>query len=81
MVDRSWFSWLIFESLKLLQKIFREKPYQFMPLLKIVLDAKSDEFVNIFTESFPDEKNRIVTLLKEIDPSNSDKYEKIRKSG
>ncbi len=67
----------IAESLKLLQKVFREKPSQFMTFLQVVFDAKSDEFVNVFSESFPDEKTRINNLLKEIDPANSSKYQKI----
>lgn len=67
----------IAEDLKLLQKVYREKPSQFMNFLQIVFDAKADEFVNVFSESFPDEKARVNTLLKEIDPANSTKYQKI----
>lgn len=67
----------IAEDLKLLQKVFREKPSQFMNYLQIVFDAKSDEFVNIFSESYPDEKTRVNNLLKEIDPANSTKYQRI----
>lgn len=67
----------IAEDLKLLQKVYREKPSQFMNFLQIVFDAKADEFVNVFSESFPDEKARVNTLLKEIDPANSTKYLKI----
>lgn len=65
----------IAESLKLLQKVNRETPN--LIFLKAVTTAKADEFVNIFSESFPDEKNRVVQLLKEIDPTNSSKYQKI----
>jgi hypothetical protein len=67
----------IAEDLKLLQKVYREKPSQFMNFLQIVFDAKADEFVNVFSESFPDEKARVNALLKEIDPANSTKYQKI----
>jgi hypothetical protein len=67
----------IAEDLKLLQKVFREKPSPFMNYLQIVFDAKSDELVNVFSESYPDEKTRVNTLLKEIDPANSGKYQKI----
>jgi len=65
------------ESLENLQKIYREKPDPFLQFLRIVLDAKSDEFVNIFSESFTEEKNRVLTILNEIDPSNQTKYQKI----
>jgi hypothetical protein len=71
----------IAEDLKLLQKVFREKPSQFMNYLQVVFDAKSDEFVNIFSESFPDEKTRVNNILKEIDPANSTKYQKIISDG
>ena len=69
----------IVENLKLLQKVFRQKPDPFMHYLQVVFDAKSDEFVNIFLESPTEEKNRVVTLLKEINPSNSVKYDRIIK--
>lgn len=68
----------IAEALELLKKIYREKPDPFMPFLKLLTDAKSDEFVKIFSESFPDEKNRVIMILSEIDPANSSKYQKIR---
>ncbi|PIX35453.1 MAG: DUF4835 domain-containing protein [Bacteroidetes bacterium CG_4_10_14_3_um_filter_31_20] len=67
----------IAESLKLLQKVYREKPSPFMTFLQVIFDAKSDEFVNVFSESYPDEKTRVNNLLKEIDPANSTKYQKI----
>lgn len=67
----------IAESLLLLQRVYREKPSPFMMLLQIVLDAKSDELVQVFSESFPEEKVRAVNILKEIDPTNSGKYQRI----
>lgn len=72
---------VIAESLENLQKVYREKPDPFMQLLKIILDAKADELVNIFSESFVEEKNRVVTILQEIDPSNQPKYQKIISAG
>lgn len=71
---------VIAEALTNLQKVYRQKPDPFMQLLKVVMDAKADEFVNIFSESFTEEKNRAVTILREIDPSNQTKYEKILSS-
>jgi hypothetical protein len=67
----------IVESLKLIQEVFRRKPDPFMYFLQIIVDAKSDELVNIFTPAFPEEKSRVVQILTEIDPSNKSKYEKI----
>ena len=65
------------ESLKLIQEVYRKKPDPFMYYLQIVLEAKSEELINIFTEAFPEEKSRVVQILTEVDPANKAKYEKI----
>jgi hypothetical protein len=67
----------IAEDLKLLQQVHRNKPDPFMHFLQVIYDAKSDELVNIFKESFPEEKSRIFAILNEIDPANTSKYEAI----
>ncbi len=67
----------IAEDLQLLQQVYQDKPDPYMLILQIVFDAKSDEFVNVFSDSFPDEKVKVATLLKEINPSNIIKYQKI----
>jgi len=69
---------VIAESLKSIQKVFRARPSLY--ILQVFFDAKSDELVNIFSKSFPDERNRVSVLLNECDPSNGTKYEKILKS-
>ncbi|HYX08445.1 MAG TPA: DUF4835 family protein [Bacteroidales bacterium] len=69
----------IADSYKLLQKVFRQKPDPFMFFLQVVFDAKSDEWVNVFSEAPMDQKTKVVTILTEIDPANSNKYEKILK--
>ncbi len=68
----------IAESLKSVQKVFRSRPSLY--ILQIFFDAKSDELVNIFSNSFPDERNRVSVILNECDPSNGTKYEKILKA-
>jgi Domain of unknown function (DUF4835) len=65
------------ESLKLMQDVFRKKPDPFMYIVQVVMEAKSDELINIFTGAFPEEKSRVVQILTEIDPANKAKYEKI----
>ncbi|MCZ4695279.1 DUF4835 family protein [Ancylomarina euxinus] len=65
----------IAESLRLLQKAHRAKPGSF--ILQIFFDAKADELVKIFTESFNDEKKRAYNILSDIDPANLNKYKKI----
>lgn len=65
----------IAESLRDIQKVFRRRSSLY--ILRLFFDAKSQELVNVFSKSFPDERNRLVTILKEVDPSNADKYKRI----
>ena len=67
----------ISESLKLMLEVYRKKPDPFMYLVQVVMESKSDELINIFSEAFPEEKSRVVQILTEIDPANKAKYEKI----
>jgi hypothetical protein len=65
------------ESLKLVQEVYRRKPDPFMYYLQVVMDSKSEELINIFSQAFPEEKSRVVQILTEIDPANKAKYENI----
>ena len=69
----------ISESLLLLREVYRDKPSLHMPYYDLVFDAKSDEFIKIFSEANPQEKTRVVNILNEIDPANSSKYQGIIK--
>jgi len=64
------------ESLRLLQRVYRNRPNLY--IFPIFFDAKADELVNIFSGSYPSEKDRVLSILNEIDPSNGSKYEKIK---
>jgi hypothetical protein len=68
------------ESLKLVQEVYRKKPDPFMYILQVVMEAKTDELINIFSESFPEEKSRVIQILTEIDPANKAKYQTISSS-
>jgi hypothetical protein len=70
----------ITNSLELLQQVYRKKPDPYMYLLRLVFDAKVDEIVNLYTESFPEERNRVYTILTEIDKPNANKYKAIMES-
>lgn len=70
----------ISESLKLIQEVYRKKPDPFMYFLSIIVDSKSDELIEIFSEAFPEEKSLVVQIMTEIDPANKAKYEKITAS-
>jgi hypothetical protein len=65
----------ILESLLTLKKIHQMRALSFN--MQVFFNAKSDELINIFTGAFPDEKSKAVNLLNEIDPTNSNKYQKI----
>lgn len=67
----------IAESLELLQRVYREKPDPFMHVMQVMINAKSDELVNVFSESNPEEAARVAAILREIDPANTPKYQQI----
>lgn len=67
------------ESLELLKKANREKPGLF--ILQLFLEAKRDEIINIYSQASPMDKTKAVNTLKEIDPSNSSRYQKILETG
>lgn len=68
----------IAESLELLQKIYRQKPDPYLFFYDLIMSAKSDELVNIFSESFMAEADRVYKILVEIDPTRAEKYKKIK---
>ncbi|MCX6248289.1 MAG: DUF4835 family protein [Bacteroidetes bacterium] len=65
------------ESLNYLKAMYNDKPGLFA--LQLILDAKRDEFVNIYSDQRvpPMEKTSVVNILKEIDPANGSKYQTI----
>ncbi|OFY87982.1 MAG: hypothetical protein A3F72_08410 [Bacteroidetes bacterium RIFCSPLOWO2_12_FULL_35_15] len=65
----------ILESLADLKKVHEAKPLSFS--LQVFFNAKADEIINIFSGGFSDEKSRALNILNEIDPTNSNKYQKI----
>lgn len=67
-------------DLELLQTVYRKKPDPFMHPMHVIFDAKADEFINVFSESFPEERARVLSILNEIDPANSTKYKAITES-
>jgi len=70
----------ITNDLELLQQVYRKKPDPYMYLLRLVFDSKVDEIVNVYTESYPEERNRAHTILAEVDKPNANKYKAILES-
>ncbi len=58
-----------------LKNVHRRKPESY--IMTLITSAKGDEIVNIFSEGSPDQKARVVNVMKELDPANSSKYDKI----
>ncbi len=65
-------------ALESLQSAHRERPN--IMLMQVVMTAKSDELVNLFSEAPAMEQNRAIEILSEIDPSNSSKYRRMADS-
>jgi len=67
----------IAECMVSIQKVFRDKPDPYLFYNQLFFDAKNDEIVSLFSESFPAEKARVVNILTEIDNANASKYKVI----
>ncbi len=65
----------IAESLKFMQRVYRQKPNLF--IIKLFFDAKFKEIINVFSESFAAEKTKVYNILKETDPAHLKQYEKL----
>jgi hypothetical protein len=68
----------ISQSINLLKNVYDEKPGLFA--LKLIIDAKRDEIINVFKEGKPDEQSNVINVMKEIDPANASEYSKITKN-
>lgn len=65
----------ILETIESLKKVHEAKPLSFN--MQVFFQTKSEEIINIFSGAFPDEKSKIINTLNEIDPTNSNKYQRI----
>lgn len=67
----------ILKSLNYLAQLKESWPNLFV--LQLVMDAKADEFINVFSEGSATEKTRAMNILKKLDPANASRYEDIMK--
>ncbi len=65
----------ISRNLELLSAVYNERPGLFA--LQLLIEAKRDEFINLYSEGSNTEKTRAVNILSEIDPANSSRYQGI----
>lgn len=68
----------ILESLQLLQKLNTKRPG--LVIIQLICQAKQEEIINIFSEATQLEKNTVLNIVKQLDPSNQSKYQRIMQS-
>ena len=69
----------IAKNLVHIRDVYNERPGLF--LVQLIMEAKQGEFISIFSEGTQTEKTNVVNIFKQVDPSNSAKYEEILKKG
>ena len=65
----------IVDGVENLRKAYREKPGLY--IIQLLMEAKSEELVNIFKKASPQDKSKVINSLVEIDPANTGKYQTI----
>ncbi len=66
-------------AIKLLSKVHKVRPN--LRIMKVLFDAKRDEFIGLFAGGQPNEKNQAKEVLITIDPANAGKYQKMVTGG
>lgn len=67
----------IAEGIECLREANRARPSAFV--ISSFLDAKNDELINIFSKGTSKEKEQVVQILSDVNPTYSSKYEQINK--
>lgn len=69
----------ILKSLQYLQSVYSSYPTCF--LLQLIVEAKRDEIVSVFSQGSQQEKTQAANIMKQIDPSRSSQYDAIIQGG
>ena len=69
----------ILRSLGYLQVIHTSYPTCFF--LQLIVEAKRDEIINVFSQGTQQEKTQATNIMKEIDPAQSSTYDAILQGG
>ena len=69
---------IVTDNIETMRKIKQLNPTAF--ILQLIFNAKADEIASLYSNAFQEEKNRILKLLTELDPSNLSKYNTIKES-
>ena len=65
----------IVSAIESLREVHKIKPSSFN--VQLFFNCKGNELVNIFSQAAPDMKNKVIQLLDEIDPGNTNKHQRI----
>lgn len=65
----------ILKTLGYMKQVYDKRPGLY--LFQLILEAKRDEIINIFSEASPREKTEMINIMTEIDPPNGTKYRKV----
>lgn len=65
----------ILKSLDYLQAVYSSHPTCFF--LQLIIEAKRDEIIKVFSQGTQQEKTKAANIMKEIDPSKSSQYDAI----
>ncbi len=66
------------KSLEYLRNVYRKKPNLY--IVKLLVNAKSDEIIKLMSESFSREQSEVYNIMVEIDPANVADYGRIKNS-
>lgn len=67
----------ILDGIKLLRDANRSRPSAI--IISSFLDAKTDELVNIFKKANPDEKEKVIEILSDVNPAGTNRFQEINK--
>lgn len=62
----------ILATLQDMKQLFVQNPNIYM--LRVFLDSKRGELIKIFSNGFPDDKQKFIQTMQQLDPRNMDKY-------
>jgi len=65
----------ILKTLSYMKQVYDKRPGLYF--FQLVLEAKRDEIINIFSEASPQEKTAMINIMTDIDPPNGSKYYKV----
>jgi hypothetical protein len=66
---------VILKSLSLLKQVYDKRPGLYD--MQLLLDAKRNEIISIFSKATPEEKNTMIRILSEVDAPNGTRYREV----